>query len=834
MNNNDLALLEENLKFYHDPYRWVLWAFDWGYGDLEGFDGPDEWQKDYLITLGEQITKNAFNGKDAVQPVRMAIASGHGVGKAQVLDCEVFSPTGKVIWGNLKPGDFLFDREGNPTQITACKNYSQIPIYRVTFDDKSFCDVSSGHLWNVRGRQERRNLETWRTMETIEILNLGVKRPNGISQARQWEIPVQGAAQFDKQETALNPYLLGVWLGDGNKNQPRYSKPYLEVKSKIENFGYTVHSNGDSNYIQNIKHLMSDDVFTRGSHERYVPDNYKYNSIENRRLLFEGLCDTDGEVNHTGTIGYSTTSKQLADDMLWLARSLGCKATIQPAVKKGFYKKDGVKVECRDCYRLTINCPFNPFSIKHKKERYKPSEKRYLTRWIDSIEYIGLKDAMCVEVDNKEGLYQINDFIITHNSAITSWLIMFLMSTRPYCKGSVTAGTAEQLKTKTWAELGKWKSRCITGHWFELTSKSIYYKQSSDEKPWRCDAQTCREENSDSFAGQHVVNSTSFYLFDEASTVPDKIWEVAEGGLTDGEPMFFAFGNPVRNTGMFAELFKRYSHRWITKQIDSRTAKFPNKKLIAEWKEDHGEDSDFFRVRVRGMFPRAGDMQFFGSDIVYESMKRSPGRYLGNDPLICGFDVSRGGPDDCVIVFRRGFDAKSEKVYRIPGEKSRDSMVVVSKLTMVLDRHKPDVVFIDASGIGGPIGDRLKQLGYHVIMVNFGGRADEEKKYSNKTTEMAVRAREWMLAGGSIWDDPQIERELTCREYWHNKKDQLVLESKDEVKYRLGYSPDWADAFYLTFAFKVPPRQVDRGLLDTAPQSRNSVNKIDYDPLEKI
>lgn len=417
-------------------------------------------------------------------------------------------------------------------------------------------------------------------------------------------------------------------------------------------------------------------------------------------------------------------------------------------------------------------------------------------------------------------------------SALTAWIILWIMSTRPHAKGIVTANTSDQLKTKTWGELGKWRSRCIVGHWFEYNSgrgsMSLYHH--SWPESWRVDAQTCREENSEAFAGLHSANSTPFYIFDEASAVPDKIAEVAEGGLTDGEPMFFKFGNPTRNTGHFRESFNRLSHRWSIRQIDSRTAKMTNKKLIETWGKDWGEDSDFFRVRVRGMFPRAGDTQFIPTDVVYDAMKRGPGMYLGDDPLICGIDIARGGDDNCMIGFRRGKDAKSEKTYRIPGEKSRDSMKVVSMITMILDRHRPDVTFLDETGIGGPILDRLVQLGYHVIGVHFGENAIDDKHYKSRTAEMGFKCRQWLMNGGSIPDDPQLEEELTSRDYWHNDKDQLVLESKPDMKKRIGVSPDWADQLYLTFAQDVPQRDSPRGQLDAALAVRNSGNS-DYDPL---
>lgn len=391
-------------------------------------------------------------------------------------------------------------------------------------------------------------------------------------------------------------------------------------------------------------------------------------------------------------------------------------------------------------------------------------------------------------------------------SALSSWIILFVMSTRPYSKGIVTANTGDQLRTKTWSELGKWRRLCLTGHWFEYNngrgSMSMYHRENCET--WRVDAQTCREENSESFAGLHAASSTPWYLFDEGSAVPDKIYEVAEGGKTDGEPMHFVFGNPTRNSGKFARIFGADSHRWITKQIDSRTAKMTNKKLMKEWIDDYGIDSDFVRVRVLGKFPKAGDMQFIPQDIVTLAASRTV-RYLDDDPLICGVDVARGGADNNMIQFRRGFDAKSEKAYRIPGEKTRDSMKLVSKLCDIFDRHKPNVIFLDSGGMGGPIGDRLRQLGYPVIDVGFGDNAADEKLYKSRTAEMWGRMRNWLFAGGCIKDHPVLESDLTNRLYDHNDKNQLLLERKKDMKKRGLASPDWADALGLTFAEPVPP-----------------------------
>ena len=248
-------------------------------------------------------------------------------------------------------------------------------------------------------------------------------------------------------------------------------------------------------------------------------------------------------------------------------------------------------------------------------------------------------------------------------SVLVAFIVHWIMSTRPHSQGTVTANTFQQLSTRTWATIQTWTKRCIIGHWFEVTGSRIYHKQFKES--WFCSAQSCKEDNSEAFAGQHAATSTSFYVFDEASAVPDKIHEVAEGGLTDGEPMFFMFGNPTRNRGAFHKAtFGLDRKRWIVRTIDSRTCKFSNKDLIAEWVADKGEDSDFVRVRVRGLPPAVDDAQFIDLQRIADAQKRQV-FVLDDEPLIAGVDLAWGGDDENVIRFRRGKDARSIPAIRI-------------------------------------------------------------------------------------------------------------------------------------------------------------------------
>ncbi len=251
-------------------------------------------------------------------------------------------------------------------------------------------------------------------------------------------------------------------------------------------------------------------------------------------------------------------------------------------------------------------------------------------------------------------------------STLAAMVTTWLMSTWPYAQGTVTANTFIQLETKTWASIEQWFKTGRTAKDFNISSNGIKHRVHG--KSWKCTPQTCKEENSESFAGQHAATSSSFYVIDEASAVPDKIWEVIEGGLTDGMPLVLATGNPTRSNGKFFRInFGDEVHRWNSRVIDSRDCMIGNKRLAAEQIEDYGEDSDFVRVRVKGLPPRAGDLQYIPSDSVYEAQRRTF-EVLGDEPLIAGVDLARGGGDNAVVWFRRGDDARSIPPVIIEGD----------------------------------------------------------------------------------------------------------------------------------------------------------------------
>ena len=388
-------------------------------------------------------------------------------------------------------------------------------------------------------------------------------------------------------------------------------------------------------------------------------------------------------------------------------------------------------------------------------------------------------------------------------TTLFAWITDWIMSTRPWAKGTCTANTFSQLSTKTWAAIQDWSRLLINHHWFQVTGDSFYFRGRKDS--WSVSAQSCKDENSEAFAGQHAADSTSFYLFDEASAVPDKIFEVAEGGLSDGEPVIIVAGNPTRNTGKFHRIaFGSERDRWTRFSVDSRKSKFANKQLIQQWAEDYGEDSDFFRVRVRGEAPRAGNTQLIPSDVV-AVCRRFIAEAYETLPKILAVDVARFGDDRTVLGIRQG------RLFRVIAKLSGvDTVQTVNEVIRTIEEENPDAIVVDGDGLGAGVVDQLKYRGWDSNFVHeFHGneRAQESYKYFNRRAEVWGLMADWLSAGAQIPDDPEIEVDLTGPQYGYSNKSQIQLEKKDDMKRRGLASPDIADTLAMTFAVKLRARR---------------------------
>jgi hypothetical protein len=404
-------------------------------------------------------------------------------------------------------------------------------------------------------------------------------------------------------------------------------------------------------------------------------------------------------------------------------------------------------------------------------------------------------------------------------SAMGAWITDWILSTRPHSIGTVTAGTAMQLEERTWAAILYWTRLCLTAPWFDLQARGIFSKDFPSS--WKVIAQTSKDQNAQSFAGQHAKTSTSWYLFDEASEIGDKIWETAYGGLTDGEPMLFAWGQPVRNTGEFYRVcFGSLAARWNHRRVDSRTSRFTNKALIDQWIADYGIDSDYVKVRILGLPPSASELQYIDKGRIDLARKKTMVA-LPDDPIIAGMDVSGGGKAWNVIRFRQGLNGDVQPPWRLAGEKDPDRSVRIAKCAELLADRRPGhqiaALFVD-SAFGAAIVTRLHALGYtNVHEIAFGGESPDPHQL-NMRAYMWAKAKEFLLLG-SLPDEDRLCEQLGTPGYHINSSSKLVIESKADLQARGEASPDDADAFCLTFARAVAPPPKARSAPSAPPRS---------------
>ena len=391
-------------------------------------------------------------------------------------------------------------------------------------------------------------------------------------------------------------------------------------------------------------------------------------------------------------------------------------------------------------------------------------------------------------------------------SALVAWIVLWSLATLPMTRVVLTANTESQLRTKTWPEVSKWFHLMEGNEQLRLEALGIRARGPRG-KSWRCDAVTWSATNTAAFAGLHNKGRRIVLIFDEASGIVDRVWEVADGALTDEdtEMLWLVFGNPTAHAGRFRECFAggRFAHRWTARQIDSRTVPGTNHAEFARWVADWGEDSDFVRVRVRGQFPRVGSLQFIDGEVV-EAAARRPAESHAGEPLIMGVDVARFGDDRSTFHFRRGRDARTIAPMRFRG---LDLVTLAGKLAEVALGHRVDAVFIDEGGMGAGVVDMAVRLlrGTLVLGINFGGAPERcllgegQPATANKRAEMWAALRDW-LKGGAIPDDAELKADLTGVQYGFNMRGEIQLEAKDAMKRRGLASPDDGDGLALTFA----------------------------------
>jgi len=397
-------------------------------------------------------------------------------------------------------------------------------------------------------------------------------------------------------------------------------------------------------------------------------------------------------------------------------------------------------------------------------------------------------------------------------SALVSWLILWMLSTRIGSTTIVSANSEAQFRSVTWAEITKWAALLINSHWFEISATRVMPAKWIAElverdlkvgtRYWSVEGRLWSEENPDSYAGVHNQAGV-MVIFDEASGIPDSIWSVTAGFFTENTPHRFwlAFSNPRRNEGYFFEAFHAKRNFWQTQNIDAREVEDTDKGVYEQIIAEYGADSKQAKVEVYGQFPSDSDDQFIPPSVVDQAVSR-PRHQDPNAVRVIGVDPARTGADSTVIVVREGRDLVAVRRYN--GE---DTMATVGRIIDAIEEWQPTLVVLDEGGLGYGILDRLKEQRYKVVRgVNFSWKSKTPQMYANKRAELWGLMREW-LQSASIPNDKQLKADLSAPHQKPNSSGSIQLESKKEMKSRGLPSPDAADALACTFAYPVANRE---------------------------
>jgi phosphate starvation-inducible protein PhoH and related proteins len=372
-------------------------------------------------------------------------------GRAQPLDSRVLTPDGWRRFGDLAVGDLVTGSNGQPTPVIGVYPQGRKEVFRLTTQDGASTVACGEHLWTVRTPEDKRR-DRWRTVQTSEMA--GRLRRGHV---HRFELPLMEAAELVPQDVPMDPYALGLLLGDGcltTSTTPSFTTADPELTERLQEGLDESGLSVDVVHKSGYDHVLRRRGATRGgvitanpvtrvlrdlglagttSATKFVPRQYLENSAWVRLAVLEGLLDSDGgpvtQVDRTCRVQYSTTSAQLRDDVVTIVRSLGGVATwrMRPAVGRASGLANGRPVEHRhDSYCLEIRLPegYVPFRLRRKRDAFLQNGSGRPMRYIESIEPAGEAETMCIQVAAADSLYVTDDFIVTHNTLNDAFIIL--------------------------------------------------------------------------------------------------------------------------------------------------------------------------------------------------------------------------------------------------------------------------------------------------------------------------------------------------------------------------------------------------------------------------
>lgn len=766
---------------------------------------------------------------------RISIRSGHGVGKALHVDEPVLTPAGWVPIGHIKVGDRVAAPDGTFSNVTGVFPQGQRDLYRVTLDDGCSVLADASHLWFTHSRSERKHGKPGKVRTTKEIAD-SLTFPNGPARGLNHSLPRLKAVQHPAAALPLDPYLLGVLLGDGDAHgrfsygEGREILPLVAAAGGVVGRETLVANRAPCSTMMGAKPaLRALGVLGCRAHEKFIPRGYMVGSVAQRTALLQGILDTDGTVGKNMAVVLDITAPRLADDVAELVRSLG-----------GVVRRSGKQGRCggiakRWVYRLFISPPAEvaPFRLPSKAARYRPSfghlnRDRTLQRFICSVEPEGRGKAVCIAVDHPSHLYVTRDHIATHNTAYLAIITLFVLTCGgPDTKVPIVANSQDQLRDGLWPELNKWINRLpptLRGE-IEWTKERVSMKCAPEEA--FAVARTATKHRPEALQGIHAKNVLA--IFEEASGIPEETIEAGVGTLSTPGAIAVAAGNPTRASGFFYKTHTTMRALWDTMVVSSEDVPRAH-GLIDDVIALYGKSSNKYRVRVLGEFPTADDETVIPLDKVIAAKSR--GVAISNVWPIWGVDVARFGDDTSTVVARQGNTILTKYMREW---RQLDGAQVAGRIVKMYNEapihEKPREIVVDVIGVGASVYDILRLPGSTCREAVRGCNVAESAAISEEDyrlrDELWFRGRAWFAAMDCvIQSDPNppqmalVEKligELTGPTYDFTVLGKRIVESKADIKKRGVPSPNLADAFLMSLAGGIYPRENPHRRPDISP-----------------
>lgn len=822
---------------------------------------PVAWAENYL---GIKLWSRQ---KEIIESIRdnrnTAVAAGHGVGKDLPLDTPLPTPSGWTTMGDVQPGDYLLDEEGNPTLVTTKSVVFNNPLYKITFSDGAEVVSSETHLWNTidfkaakKARRSEQGVTDWRdwwdastTKQTSELLET-LTVPNGSAQARNHNIPINRALQLPEIDLPVDPYVLGAWLGDGTSIRAEMTIgdcPFIVdefeargvslTKLPSQKYGYTFAHQG---FVKNFKELGVYD-------SKRIPGLYLRASVDQRKDLLRGLMDTDGFVCHDSVCGIDLMSNDLALGVVELVRSLGARISMTPSRTY----LDGRDVGIR--YRMVFNPDFDPFTEgSYKSQAFQPHENRtshHTSRWITSIERVETVPSQCVSVDSPRNLYLATEWMIpTHNTFCAAVAVAWWIDTHPPEETFVasTAPSVDQVAL-LWDNLRRMHGTSLARYKEGLVDHPLPGYITGDNK-WKLadgsllgQGRKPPDNKSDvAFQGRHAT-----YLFaigDEAVGLSAGYLEALGNIATAEHNRELLLANPTDPGCAMAKLWDEKITGWnrmhisvfdsplvtLEEGFDSTIATgMSGWDYINDKKEEWGEDDPRYIARVLGQWAfDAGNTIYTAEELANaKNTVVLPYDYLRPE---LGWDIARKGADatvgySCVKgevwetdpetgkpvkatgrdgwrIRRRAKWYKAPLVGNDPVNKS-----TAQRIHDIAIGDGTQVLKLDASGIGIAVVDGLVPLneaGTYTVIEVFGGAAASDKRaYMNMRAEQFFEMKKAMAHMNLDLDpkDEELFDELSGIQFENTDKGPIKVESKETIRKNGRKSPDHADGAWYAF-----------------------------------